>query len=70
MKNPADVLKQKEAEIQTLQHEIEALRIAIRLCSDAGDERADTFRTESTSAPKPIRGVAFEQPEKALKQFP
>lgn len=37
MKNIYDVLKQKEAQIEQLQAEIEALKIAARLLADDGD---------------------------------
>ncbi|HYH00021.1 MAG TPA: hypothetical protein VD837_12875 [Terriglobales bacterium] len=37
MKNIYDVLKQKEAQIEQLQREIEALRIAARLLAEDGD---------------------------------
>ncbi|MFB3814617.1 MAG: hypothetical protein ACE14L_10940 [Terriglobales bacterium] len=40
MKNIYDVLRQKEAEFQQLQKEIEALRIAARLLADDNDARA------------------------------
>jgi hypothetical protein len=71
MKNPAEVLRQKETELQNLERDIEALRIAVRLCSDDGEAvpvetaRPDTF----VSSPRPPRSVSVE-PEKALKQFP
>jgi hypothetical protein len=39
MKNIVDVLKQKEAQLQELQKEVEALRYAMRLLSDEGEAR-------------------------------
>lgn len=41
MKNIVEVLKQKEAELQQLQREVEALRISVRLLSEEGDPRVD-----------------------------
>lgn len=37
MKNIYDVMKQKEAQIEQLQSEIEALKVAARLLADDGD---------------------------------
>jgi len=37
MKNIFDVMRQKEAEVQQLQKEIEALRVAARLLAEDGD---------------------------------
>lgn len=44
MKNIYDVLKQKEAQIEQLQTEIEALRVAARLLAD-DDEVLEVSRT-------------------------
>jgi len=41
MKNIFDVLKQKEAELQQIQKEVEALRVAARLLSDESEARMD-----------------------------
>jgi hypothetical protein len=41
MKNIFDVLRQKEAELQQIQKEIEALRVAARLLSDESDPRPE-----------------------------
>jgi hypothetical protein len=69
MRNLADVLRQKETELQTLEREIEALRLAARLCSEDGDV-VPSLRAESAAAPKPIRGVSLEEPTRTMKQFP
>jgi hypothetical protein len=37
MKSIVEVLKQKEAELQQIQIEVEALRVAMRLMSEDGD---------------------------------
>jgi hypothetical protein len=42
MKNIFDVLRQKEAELQQLQKEIEALRVAARLLAEDGDPRLES----------------------------
>lgn len=69
MKNLAEVLRQKETELQNLQREIEALRLAVRLCSDDGESgNVETARMD-LSSPKPPRSVSAE-PEKVVKQFP
>ncbi|HVZ60310.1 MAG TPA: hypothetical protein VG892_05945 [Terriglobales bacterium] len=44
MKNLYDVMRQKEAEIQQLQREIEALRTAARLLADESDTSPDGYR--------------------------
>jgi len=58
MKNIADVLKQKEAELERIQHEIEALRIAERLLSDEGDSA------------RPLASTGTTQKSATLRQFP
>lgn len=67
MKNPAEVLRQKEAELNNLQREIEALRIVVRLCSE--DRDSATSERIEMSIPRPPRSVPAE-PEKVVKQFP
>ncbi len=59
MKNIYDVLRQKEAELQQLQKEIEALRIAARLLSDDNEARADNAGrpTAVPSPPSPLRAA-------------
>ncbi len=64
MKNIYDVLRQKEAEIQELQKDIEALRIAARLLADESD---------SDTSVKPVpaaRPAAVAVPRDGLRQFP
>lgn len=51
MKNIYDVLKQKESEIQQLQKEIEALRIAATLLADDTDARPVAA---AVAAPTPV----------------
>lgn len=55
MRNIYDVIRQKEAEVQQLERELEALRLAAKLLTD--DAKADVVE-----APKPMRmttGVAM-----------
>jgi hypothetical protein len=52
MKNIYDVLKQKESEIQQLQKEIEALRIAATLLADDTDARP--VAAAAVAAPTPV----------------
>jgi hypothetical protein len=51
MRNIYDVLRQKEAEIQQLQRDIEALRVAARLLADDSDPSLDSFSRSSAGAP-------------------
>ena len=70
MKNLTDVLRQKEAEFQNLQREIEALRLAIRLCSDGEEAMSrEMAGGESVGSEQPVRGVAVGG-DRTLKQFP
>ena len=48
MKNIYDVMRQKEGEIQQLQREIEALRVAARLLSDESDQSPESFARGAT----------------------
>jgi len=72
MKNLHEVLRQKELELEDVQRQIEALRLAIRLCSDAGESDRSVSPgafAENTAAPRTVRSVPAA-PDKALKQFP
>jgi hypothetical protein len=51
MKNIYEVLRQKENEIQQLQKDIEALRVAARLLAD--DNELDTVRTVTSTGTAP-----------------
>jgi hypothetical protein len=68
MKNINDVLKQKEAELQQVQREVEALRLAIRLLSDEGEARWDVrpaapIATTPDLRPKgPVADVVSSRP--------
>jgi len=55
MKNIYEVLRQKEAELQQLQKEVEALRVAAELLADDYDSHKDaTPRASTGSAPVPV----------------
>jgi hypothetical protein len=43
MKNIFDVLRQKEGELQQIQREVEALRVAARLLVDEADQRPEAM---------------------------
>lgn len=51
MKNIYEVLRKKEADLEQVQHEIEALRTAERLLAENGDADApnDAFRAPATA---------------------
>lgn len=72
MKNLQEVLKQKEFELENVQREVEALRLAIRLCNEPGegDRSAAASAYVEGGSPKPVRSVPPAPTEKALKQFP
>ena len=62
MKNISDVLKQKEAELERIQREIEVLRAAQRLLSDEAD--GDAVRATATA------NTAANTKTGTLRQFP
>ena len=78
MKNIYEVLRQKENEIQQLQKDIEALRVAARLLAD--DNELDTVRTVTSAgtAPRvsaaPVTGAVKPAetlgPAVGIRQFP
>jgi hypothetical protein len=78
MKNIHDVLRQKELEIQQIQREIEALRLAARLLADDTDTDTATVRPSITSAaaPRPASVIAkpaeaaYAVPQTGIRQFP
>jgi hypothetical protein len=78
MKNIYEVLRQKENEIQQLQKDIEALRVAARLLAD--DNELETVRTVTSTGTAPrvsaTAGGAAGKPAETLgpavgiRQFP
>jgi hypothetical protein len=76
MKNIYEVLRQKENEIQQLQRDIEALRVAARLLAD--DSELETVRPAASSgtAPRVSSAAVAAKPADTLgpavgiRQFP
>jgi hypothetical protein len=78
MKNIYEVLRQKENEIQQLQKDIEALRVAARLLAD--DNELETVRTVTSTGTAPrVTATAVGTPMKpaetlgpavGIRQFP
>ena len=78
MKNIYEVLRQKENEIQQLQKDIEALRVAARLLAD--DSELDTLRTVTSPAAAPrvtatavaatVKPAETLSPAVGIRQFP
>jgi hypothetical protein len=78
MKNIYEVLRQKENEIQQLQKDIEALRVAARLLAD--DNELDTVRTvtstgtaprvSATAVPAAVKPAETLGPAVGIRQFP
>jgi hypothetical protein len=67
MKNIVDVLRQKEAELQQLQKDIELLRNAMRLLADEGDSRPEPVMRP---APVPASRAKESAAEVGPRQFP
>jgi hypothetical protein len=76
MKNIYEVLRQKENEVQQLQKDIEALRVAARLLAD--DNELDTVRSVASAgtAPRVSAAAVAAKPADTLgpavgiRQFP
>ena len=63
MKNLYEVMRQKEAEIQQLQREIEALRTAARLLADENDPSPEGFgRSSANTGAGPINPAPALRP--------
>jgi hypothetical protein len=78
MKNIYEVLRQKENEIQQLQKDIEALRVAARLLAD--DNEMDAVRTVTSAGTAPrvsttavaaaVKPAETLGPAVGIRQFP
>jgi hypothetical protein len=68
MKNIVEVLKQKEAELQQLQTEIDALRVALRLVTEDGDNLGPMLAATGT-IPEP-RVKEINKGTVVTRQFP
>lgn len=69
MKNIVEVLRQKEAELQQLQGDVEALRVAIRLLSD---DPGSSGRVSASTGTSPEARVKenLTAPDAPARQFP
>lgn len=72
MRNIYEVIRQKEAEIQQLQKELEALRLAARLLADEVKADGEPARPVRMAAPvPPIKtDTEIKLPAAPLRQFP
>jgi hypothetical protein len=81
MKNIYEVLRQKELELQQLQKEIEALRVAARLLADDNEIETVPSRPVSSGVPAPrisaavsvasvVRPAETLSPSPVVRQFP
>jgi len=69
MKNIVEVLRQKEAQLQQLQGEVEALRVAIRLLSDDPENSGRVPASAGTSS-EPRAKEILTAPDAPTRQFP
>lgn len=75
MKNIYDVLRQKEQELQRVQREIEALRIAAPLLADDTDVETVPVKTAGSAAGRAVTAAAMSAADPGLgmpgiRQFP
>ena len=79
MKNLYEVLRQKELEVQQLQKEIEALRVAARLLADDNDTETSASRPVPSMVATPrissavaatVRPAEPMAPSSGIRQFP
>jgi hypothetical protein len=75
MRNIFEVLRQKEAELQQMQKEVEALRIAARLLAEEGDPRAEVAIRPAIMPAGPVPAPRANKESPALyeagpRQFP
>jgi prefoldin subunit 5 len=75
MKDIYEVIRQKEAELQRIQHEIEALRLSAKLLEDAGRPSANTpvqvFSAAAATKPQtPAQPTSSPSAWATAKQFP
>ena len=68
MKNIVEVLRHKEKELQQVQSEIDALRVAMRLMSEDGDTHALSLESTGTSPESRVREISTGSA--ATRQFP
>lgn len=63
MKDIYEVIRQKEADLQRIQHEIEALRLSAKLLEEAG-------RPASTTPVQAFNAVASVKPQSSAQSTP
>ncbi len=68
MKNIVEVLKQKEAELRQVQADVEALRAAVRLLSEDGDNSESSLAPTGTSSESRLREIKMVSD--TTRQFP
>ena len=69
MKNIVEVLKQKEKELTKVQAEIDALRIAMRLMSEDGDNHSLSLEATGTES-RESRVMEISTGTAGTRQFP
>ena len=69
MKSIVEVLKQKEAELQKLQGEVEALRVAIRILSEDAESSARVAAPAGTASEFRVK-ESLTVPDAPARQFP
>jgi hypothetical protein len=69
MKNIVEVLRQKEAELQQLQGEVDALRVAIRILSDVPENSGQVPASAGTSSESRVKEILTVSDAPA-RQFP
>jgi hypothetical protein len=69
MKSIVEVLRQKEAELQKLQGEVEALRVAMRILSDDAESSARAAAPAGTPSEFRVK-ESLTVPEAPARQFP
>lgn len=70
MKNIYEVLRQKESDLQQLQKEVEALRLAARLLADESGESLKAMRGAVPISAASGNGAEVEAPVTPFRQFP
>jgi hypothetical protein len=68
MKNLVEVLKQKEQDLQQIQTEVDALRLAIRLVSEDGDNHGRPLAPTGTSSESRVKEINLGSAP--TRQFP
>jgi hypothetical protein len=68
MKNIVEMLKQKEAELQRVQVEVDALRVAMRLLAEDGDNSGRSLAPTGTSFESRVKEI--QTASDTTRQFP